>query len=665
MIARAEGNGTGLFAAAAEMIRPRVKLAPSIWTARNGYLDDQVEAAGGRYDFAHHPWFVQPIDYLDDNDVRFVNLMMSPQLGKTILLLMSILCCADQNPCPAMAVLPEKTAAIEFRDRVYGNALVSPRTRHLPPAESKWNTRHLDLGGMRVYLAWSGAKQALRGRRCKRVWLSEIDVYEPASAAGDPLRSAEQRVKAFYNWQIWKESSPVADPSRIAEAFYASRQHYWHCPCPDCGHWQEMRFFPHHEGHAFAGKGGILGWRDESGARLPADEARKNAYYLCEQGCKIAQQDKNAMFLAGKWVAEGQQIEGLGRKGKLRGEPKRSKRAMGHHLWAIANETVSIGDLAAEYVTARESDTVADFWQNTLAKPYSRQAARPKWEVLGANNAGDHARGTVPAWAWFLTAGFDVQMDRVYFVVRAWGDHRTSALVDWRMFERTSHDGNELIKSDLSHIPDLLLNSYPIADGKANPQGYQHLQILLAGIDCGHRPLDVHRLVQKVRQSPGNQERFIAVRGDAKVDRALRWRYSEVSENQSTGAVYEEVHQAYHLAVDVFKEELAQRQGGNPRDRGGWWVTADTLRLGQEYLRQVVNEAPILEKKPSGRTEYVWRPISRSTGVDYWDCEVYAAACAEMVAASRFGEAGWDAEKWLAMSRTKGRRVDREGVAER
>jgi len=425
-----ETKPKSLLAEAAEWIRPKVKLAPAEWVGRHGYLDDQVEASGGRYDFTHHPWFVQPIDYLDDRDVRFVNLMMSPQLGKTILLLMSILCCADQNPCPAMVVLPEKTAAIEFRDRCYGNALVSPKTRHLPPPESRWNTRHIDLGGMRVYLAWSGAKQALRGRRCKRVWLSEIDVYEPASKAGDPLRSAEQRVKAFYQWQIWRESSPVSDPSRIGEAFYAGREHYWYFPCPDCGHWQEPRFFVHKDDHPFAGKGGIEGWRDEGGARLSADDARANAFYRCEKGCRIEAIDKNPMLLKGRWLAEGERFKGAGVKAKVTGEPAKSRWSMSHHLWEVFNEGISVGDLAANWVSACEAANTSDFWQNTLAKPYSNQAPRPKWEVLGSKNAGEHLRGEVPEWVWFLTAGLDVQRDRLYYVVRGWGDQMTSCLID-------------------------------------------------------------------------------------------------------------------------------------------------------------------------------------------------------------------------------------------
>jgi len=180
----------------------------------------------------------------------------------------------------------------------------------------------------------------------------------------------------------------------------------------------------------------------------------------------------------------------------------------------------------------------------------------------------------------------------------------------------------------------------------------------LGGIDCGHRHIDVHRLVQTI----GESDRFIAVRGDAKVDRKQRWKHSEITENQNTGEKYDEVHEEYHLAVDMFKEEIASRQAGDPQSLGGWLVTADTLRLGQEYLRQVVNEARVEVKKPSGDIEKAWKPRTRSIGVDYWDCEVYAMACAEMMVFKKFRQFGWDAKQWKAMISAKPPRVDRQGV---
>lgn len=655
---------TGLLHEAAKWIRPRKKLLPAGWVGQHGYLDDQIEAAGGRYDFAYRPWFVQPINHLDDHDVRFVNLMMSTQLGKTLLLIMSVLNCADQYPCPGMCVLPDAKSKVEFRDRLYGTALSGPKTRRLPPPESQWNTRHIDLGGMRVYLAASGEKQALRGRRCKRVWLSEIDVYEPTSAAGDPLRSAEQRVKAFYNWQIWRESSPVAEPSRIGEAFYASRQHYWHCPCPHCGHWQELRFFTHKEGHPYAGCGGVEGWKDEAGARLSSDDAFANAYYVCEQGCRIDNADKQAMLTAGRWVAEGQVIEGRGKKAKLIGEPKLSKRSMGYHLWAIFNDTYTFGNLAAEWITACESNTTADFFQNTLAKPYSRQAARPKWEELGRRNAGDHPRGVIPEWVWFLTAGFDVQHDHVKFIVRGWsgeGRAKSSCLIDWRILEQKPGDESLLVKSDLLQVMDVLRYSYPVRGPSGNPLGERHLRILLGGIDCGHRSLEVHRLMAMIREQFRDDSRLIPVRGDAHVDRNQRWRRSEIKENYRTGVEYEELHEEYQVNVDVFKDELADMQAADPSQPGKWLVTSDCLKIGKNYLREVTNEAKMKVKKPSGDVD-VWTRISRAVGVDFWDGEVYASFCADMKVSILFQQAGWNAEAWRAMLSAKPRRVDREGI---
>ena len=68
-----------------------------------------------------------------------------------------------------------------------------------------------------------------------------------------------------------------------------------------------------------------------------------------------------------------------------------------------------------------------------------------------------------------------------------------------------------------------------------------------------------------------------------------------------------------------------------------------SIEVGDVHLDpDVVNEPKILETGRDGRTRMVFRPRSHSIGVDWWDCEVYNAALADMVV----GDLGWSCRAW-------------------
>lgn len=631
-----------LRAAAVESFRPQQFPPIPTYCERTVRLNPDYEATAGHYDLTRRPFWREILALASDPAVRTINLMCSPQLGKTLAMIVLILALARIAPAPALVVLPDKDAAIEFRDRLYANALESPELAHLVPKESEWNTRHVELGTMRVYLAWSGSRQKLRGRPCKYVFLSEIDVYRGDKKAGDPIAAADQRVKAFYSHLIIRESSPTGEPSPIAELEAQTDQRRWHCPCPHCGAWQELRFFTYRVG-TLAGRGGFAGLMDEDHNWLSADEARRKAHYVCVKGCRIDNEHKQTMVLAGRWVPKGQRVE----HGEIVGTPAKGARNVGVHLWSIHSDTVTFGDIAAAYLTARIEGKLPDFHQNWLGLSYTPRAKMPTWEQLGRKLAWHHTRGQVWHEGWFLTCGADVQDDRVYWVVRAWGDAVTSWLVDWGVLERTAGDEAQLVKSDLLQLGQLLRRSYEVVGGEGvNPLGKRELRIKLVGCDSNYRTLDVHRWIDSL----GRPGRIRAVRGDHKLAPEEKYRRNIVEQNTRTGEKYDGGLVQWGIYVNHFKQDLVERFAGRRGQSGSWHVTKDAIHRGKEYLKQLVNEPKKIETDTHGRKRVVFAPRSSSIGVDFWDCEVYGRALAEMIVDAlpelNGQRVGWDASKW-------------------
>lgn len=640
--------------ACAEAFRCREPMKPSQWIGERMRLDNTVEAGSGRYDLARRPWWVTILDAFYDPEVAEEAIAAATQVGKTLAMIAGILWAAENAPAPGMLVTPDRDTAVELRDRIYLNALATIRAGHCThlrvPPEHQWNTRYIDLGSMRVYLAWSGSRQRLRGRPCRYVWMTEVAVYSRGmKKAGDPVAAAKQRVKAFFRHFIWAESSPSDHPCRITELEQQATARYrWKVCCPKCKAKFELRFFPHKSGEQ-AGRDGIVGVRDAGGELLSAETARREAHYVCPRGCKIENAQKQELLESGRMEV----VSHDGRKGK-----PVCRRSLGFHLWSVHSEAISFGDLAAAYVEHMRQMKLAEFFGNWLGLEYKPPTRVPAWRELGKQHAAYNARGQVPAEAWFLTGHCDVQGENngVRVSVRGWAPGRTSWLVDWRWLEREPGDDNLVVCSDLAKVTrEVLERRYPVInrDGRPakNPLGKRELAVKLLGVDVGHLPRKVHAWLQSLPESwtlddGTNVPRVRAIRGDHQLSPDTRWQRAQWEQNVRTGEAYEDGGlTVWRLNVYTYYDVLTQLLCAEPHKPGGWHVTADALTLGQSYLEQVVNFAKQVKIDPdTGLKKTVWAPRHARVAVDYWDTSVGELVCAEMV----LGDLGWDAERWQA-----------------
>jgi phage terminase large subunit GpA-like protein len=629
--------------ACAEAIRCRPRPKPSCWIRQRMRLDDSVEAGSGRYDIDRRPWWIPILDAFDDPDVMSIAIAAATQIGKTLSLIALILWAAENDPSPMMLVAANRDDAIELRNRIYLNALATVRAGgchnlRVPP-EHKWNTRYIDLGACRVYLAWAGSLSRLRGRPCKRVFLTEVAVYpRGAKRAGNPISAAHQRIKAFFRGFLYQESSPAEHPCPITELEQQATARYrWRVACPHCGVKFELRFFTKADGKA----DGIGGIRDADGECVSSETARADAHYLCPAGCRIENSEKQAMLESG-------QMEPLG-------EPV-SRRKLGFHLWSIHSESITFGDLAAAYLEAKAQLRLAEFWGNWLGLEYKPPTRVPEWQQLGRRNAARNLRGQVPCEAWFLTGFVDVQAENsgVRVSVRGWAPGRTSWLVDWRWLERDAGDDNSLICSDLAKVTrEVLGRKYAVvdADGQAaaNPLGRRELSVKLLGVDVGYLPRKVlawlHSLPESWWLDDGeNVPRVRPQRGDHQLDPDIRFQSAQWEQNVRTGEAYENGGMTvWRVNVASYWDVLTQLLCAEPHKTGGWHVTADCLKDGKAFLEQVVNYSKrVIVDPDTGRKKTVWGPRHARTPHDYWSTSVGELVCADMVV----GDLGWDPQAW-------------------
>ncbi len=654
--------------ALAEAKRP----SPDRWCARHMRLDRQFESSSARLDLRHRPWWREILTALADPEVRQITVKASTQVGKTLTLIAALIYLAEHDPAPAMVVLPDEASAIEFRDRLYANAAATIKageaTRIRVPKPWRWNRRWADLGTMRVYLAWSQARQRLRGRPCRRVFLSEIDVYEGHRNAGDPVAQSHQRTKAFLRYLHYHESSPTEHPSPIGtlEA-KASTRYRWQARCPQCGHQQELRFFLHDTGD-FKGCGGIGGLRDAGGELVSGEIARAKAHYVCERGCRIDESQRLRFICDGEWVPLS--------RGNAQASPV-ERRSLGYHLWAIHSETQSFGDLAVSYVEAVAEGKIRDWWGNMLGIEFRPAQKIPAWYEVGTRLAADHPRGYVPRQAWFLTAGLDLQqeLNGCRFVVRAWGAHRTSWLVDWGWIDRQEDAAaTDVVRSDLRLAGEQILQTqWPVwRQERTELIDLAAVPVRLLCVDSGHSPSAIHRWMRSLpeawTQGEGS-ERVRAIKGDHALN-GVRFARSDLDRNVRTGERYEGGMTVWRLAVADLYPDLVDRLFAPAGKPGSWHVTSDAVTLGKAYLQQVCNLERRIVIDKNGRKKIEWGPRNHHLPVDFADCEVYAEFAAEMIV----GSLGWDPAPWQAWAEkrkkpssrpTARRRAEEDNLADR
>lgn len=624
---------------AADAWRPVEHPPTPDWCAAEVRLPSDTSADPGPFDLASRPYWREPLALFDDPEVLTISIMAGAQDGKTVLLTAALLSRAFLDPAPAMLAGPDQDAMRELRDRVYAMAEASPAVApRIPPARLR-NDRWLDFGSMYCYLAFSGSPQRLRGRTCKYVFCTEVDVWQDSPRLGRSARLVRARVKAFNEYKIVNESTPTDEASTIDAFYRASDQRKFHVECPHCGHYQELRFFPHKSG-PYAGRGGVAGMQDADGKWRTADEARRLAYYVCEAGgCRIESHEKPAMVEGGVWCPRGCRVE----KGKLVGTPERSRRNAGYQISSLYAPQNTFGDVAAAYLEHREENSLREFFNNWLGLKYSSGEKLPHWKALARKLAWTHSRGTVDPDCWFLTAAADVQQERCYWVVRGWGDRKTSWLIDWGMLRRdhAALDGSQQkgefpIAPDLAQlVPAVIARRWPVSRG-TNPRGLAELPVRVLGVDAGHRTLDVHHFV---RSYPGDRVR--AIHGDHKVEPEVLYRAKKVERNSRTGEPYPGGMVLWGIYVNAYKEDLLGRYSLDPTAPGGWRLPCDVLTGGEDYLRQIVNESPLSLQRENQRPKIVWVTRDKALGEHYWDCEVYNSALADMVVGG-----DWDASHW-------------------
>lgn len=337
------------------------------------------------------------MDALADPLVETVVMMTAVQVGKTEVILNAVGYYADQDPSAMLVVQPTVELAQAFsKERLAPTIEATPVLKQKMAEQKSRNADNTialkQFPGGSLALVGANSPSGLAGRPRRIVLMDEVDRYPPsAGTEGDPVSIARKRTTNYWNRKIVLTSSPTLKGfSRIEAAYNESDRRRYFVRCFACEAPQ------------------VLLWANLHWEAGEPD----SAHMICEAcGARFEESDKGRLLDSGAWIAE-----------------YPGRKTAGFHLNALNSPWARWSDLVHEWADAQGiPERLRVFVNTVLAETWQEDAERV--EPAGLMARRETYVSEVPAFCGMLTAGVDVQADRVELLVRGWGAGEESALV--------------------------------------------------------------------------------------------------------------------------------------------------------------------------------------------------------------------------------------------
>jgi len=547
-------------AGAMKQLTPPPRLSVAEWADLERRLDAQSSAEPGRWLTSRAEYQRGIMNACSDPTIREVVLMCGAQLGKSEMLLNTIGYHIHHDPCPTLCMQPTVDMAQSFsKDRITAGLLKSTpclrdKVKDSKARDANNTTLHKAFPGGALSLVGANSPASLASRPIRVVLCDEVDRYPPsAGEEGDPISLAKRRAATFWNRKIIQVSTPTnRGASRIEAAYEESDKRKYLVPCHACGHSQELRW-----------------------ANVVWETGPNDAVYHCEDcGAIWTDNQRQAAIRRGEWVAQ-EPFAGIA----------------GFHLNGLYSPWLVLSDAVEEFLASRKDPMRLKTFVNTFLGETWEDAGETIDNMAVAERREQY--DPIPEQVVLLTAGVDVQDDRLECEVVGWGDGEES----WQIGYHILH-GDPSATRIWSQLDEILLAKY------AHPAG-EDLIVRATCVDSGgHHTRAVYNYA-KTRQG----HHIFAIKGVGGEGRPVVGRPSK----NNIGKV-----PLYPLGVDTAKElHYARLRIEDPGP--GYCHFPETA--DDEYFKQLTAEKVVL-KYHKGYAKRTW--VQTRARNEALDVRVYA-----------------------------------------
>lgn len=568
-------------------VKWRGNLSGSEWADKYRYVAQGTSPEAGQWRTSRVPYLREPMDSATDRLTEITVMMCSSQVGKSEALLNVMGYYVDQEPSPQLMVQPTVEMAEAFsKERIDPTFRYSEGLRSkLEEGQDGRGTSRKSSATIRMkkftggYLALVGANSpaGLASRPVRVLLCDEVDRYG-TTKEGDPLKLAMQRTTNFHNRKIVLVSTPtISGGSHIERWWKRSDKRQFYVPCQHCGEFHTLRWE-------------LVQWdKDEAGNALP--DTAKMFCPECGGMTRGNGKPDPHMIENGRWIAS---------------EP--SSKIKGYHINSLYSPWVNLSSLVEEFTTAtkdKDKDGLMEFINLKLGEPWTESTKDDNWEHLHRRREYYPVNDILPDGVLLLTAGVDVQHDRLECTVYGWGIGRECWGIQHQIVWGQPDD-----QSTWNQLDQILQRQHKMSNGVS-------LSISCTCIDSGDGAYTAN-----VYQYTKARERLrtFSIKGRGGIGVPF---ISTPSKNNTWKAIL------FTLGVDSGKSLVTSRLAVEDEGAGFVHYPMQAERgFNENFFQQLTSE--VFEQKfEKGKIVSGWRKIRERN--EALDCAVYATAGMEIL----------------------------------
>lgn len=585
---------------------PPPDMKPSEWAEANVKIP-VGNAIPGPINFANAPYQRGMLDAIVEPGVRRVSYMTGAQLGKTTVQQCATGYFIEHEPRSQIFVQPTQGDVQTFletklRPMLEANPKIANRMAKQRGRDGVNNSRIISFIGGWLMFSWAGSPKTLRGRSAPITQADEIDGMD-ATPEGDPVELLAQRAATFGDMAVRTESSTptVKGESRIETGFEEGDQRRFEVPCPHCDQPQYLKW------SQVSWEGRVSTSIKEADKDLGQDHKPETARYVCEH--------------CGSCWDDGERIAAI-RTAEDKGHGWKARKPFKGHASFHAPEMLStfrrLRDIVQSYLDKLALGDVQSFQNVSLGETYEELGDKADPTTLQERAKLEVWRAQVPAGGLYLTAGIDMQNDRLEVEIVAWGEAEESWSVDYRVLW-----GDTLQNDVWEDLDDLLAETFVHESGAV-------LSIQSAVLDTGGTAGHTQRAYEYCKGKTGR--RLFAGKGmggwGMPIVQAPQRRQSGKNKRKVDLFIVGTDEAKLMVMRRLVATVNAKDEGDNPRLYGPGYCHIPAGRE-EEWFKQITAEK-LLTRYVKGQPVREWHKPDKARN-EALDCRVYAYAALKIM----------------------------------
>ncbi len=574
---------------------PPPDMLPSVWAQANVRIP-VGNAIPGPISFDNAPYQRGMLDVIKEPGIRRVSYKTGAQLGKTTIQQCITGYFIAHEPRSQILVQPTQGDVQTFletklRPMLEANPVIADKMAKQRGREGVNNSRIISYIGGWLMFSWAGSPKTLRGRSAPITQADEIDGMD-ATPEGDPIELLAQRAATFGDQALRTESSTptTKGDSRIETGFEDGDQRRFHVPCPHCDHPQYLKW-PN-----VSWQGRVSTSIEEAELDIGKNHQPETAAYVCEEcGC---------LWDDGQRIAAVRNAEAKGH-GWIAAKPFRGHASF--HAPEMLSTFRRLRDIVQSYLDKLALDDVQSFQNVSLGEAYEEKGEKADPASMQERAKLEVWRTPVPAGGLYLTAGIDMQNDRLECEVVAWGLGDESWSIGYHVLW-----GDTLGDDVWSDLDDLLAETYLHESGA-------QLSIMAAVLDTGGTAGHTQAAYTYCKGKTGR--RLFAGKGIG------GWGIPVVQapQRRQSGKNARKVD-LFLVGVDEAKDIVMRRWGKQTTGPGYCHIPADRE---EDWFKQATAEK-LVTRYVKGQAVREWHKPDRARN-EALDCRVYALAALKIM----------------------------------